>query len=83
MGLIQSIDALVTGIHGLGLAIPPATIDAIPERLFNLMLVRALASARGVNELLAFFGILEQQNFNTGSVDPDNPPYLSKVTRTL
>jgi hypothetical protein len=75
VGLIQSIDALVTGIHGLGLAIPPATIDAIPERLFNLMLVRALASARGANELLAFFGILEQQNFNTASVDPDNPPY--------
>ncbi|HSM88044.1 MAG TPA: DUF6603 domain-containing protein [Candidatus Limnocylindrales bacterium] len=75
VGLIQSIDGLVTGIHGLGLAIPPATIDAIPERLFNLLLVRALAAARGVNELLAFLGILEQQTFNTASTDPDNPPY--------
>ena len=75
VGLIQSIDALVTAVHGLGLAIPAATIDAIPERLFNLLLVRVLANARGVNELLAFLGILEQQSFNTGSVDPANPPY--------
>src|SRR5262245_17894000 len=73
-GLIQSIDALVSGIHGLGLGIPPATIDAIPERLFNLLLVRALAGARAVNESLAFLGILEQQDFNTTSTDPDNPP---------
>jgi hypothetical protein len=54
VGLIQSIDALVTAVHGMGLAIPAATIDAIPERLFNLLLVRALANARGVNEFLAF-----------------------------
>jgi hypothetical protein len=75
VGLIQSIDALVSAVHGMGLAVPAATIDAIPERLFNLLLVRALANARGVNELLEFLGILEQQNFNTGSVDPANPPY--------
>lgn len=75
VGLIQSIDAVVTDMHGLGLAIPAATIDAIPERLFNLLLVRALATARGANELLALLGILEQHNFNAASTDPDNPPF--------
>lgn len=75
VGLIQSINALVAAVHGLGLAIPAAAIDAIPERLVNLLLVRALDSARGVNELLEFLGVLERQDFNTGSADPNNPPY--------
>lgn len=75
VGLIGSIDAVVTGVHGLGLAVPPSAIDAIPERLLNMLLVRTLAGFRGVNELLAFLGILEQEDFNQDSVDPDNPPY--------
>jgi len=73
--LIQSIDPIKTAVQGLGLALPPATVNAIPERLLNLVLVRALEAARGVNELLLFLGVLEQQKFNVGSTDPDNPPF--------
>jgi hypothetical protein len=72
---IRSIDALKNAIGGLGLAVPQATIDAIPEHLFNLMAVRALDEAQGVNELLELLGILERQRFNEGSTDPDHPPY--------
>lgn len=75
VGLIESLDAVVTAVHGLGLAIPSATIDAIPERLVNLLLVDALEEARGVNEFLELLGILERQDFNAGSLDPNNPPF--------
>jgi hypothetical protein len=49
--IIQRLDDLQTAVSGLG-GLPPAVVDAIPERLFNMLLVRALESATGVNELL-------------------------------
>ena len=70
---VGSIDDLATAMAGLGL--PPATVNAIPERLFNLMVVGALESLQGVNELLELLGLLERERFNDGSTDPDNPPY--------
>lgn len=75
VGAITSINDLVTAVQGLGLALPPATIAAIPERVINLLLVDALALARGVNELLELLGVLQRTEQNTGSTDPDNPPY--------
>jgi hypothetical protein len=72
---IQSIDGVKIAIAGLGIGIPQSTIDKIPERLFNLLLVSYLEKAHGVNELLEFFGILERVRNNEGSVDPNNPPY--------
>jgi len=74
-GVVQGLTTLKTAINGLGLAVPAATINAIPERLFNVVLVRALEAVRGLNELLVLLGILEQQHFNAGSADPHNPPY--------
>jgi hypothetical protein len=59
-GAIAGIDSLVTAVNGLGLAIPQATVNAIPERLVNLMIVRALDKAAGVNELLELLGALER-----------------------
>jgi hypothetical protein len=64
---IQSIDAIVAAVQALGLGIPPAVIDSIPERVFNLLLFNFFAEAPGVNELLALLGILELQT-------PPNPP---------
>lgn len=75
VGLIQSIAALKTAISGLGIPVPAATLNQIPERLFNRVLIRALEPAAGVNQLLEFLGILELQGFNAGSVDPDKPPF--------
>jgi hypothetical protein len=74
VGLIQGINGVVTAVNALG-GIPPATANAIPERLFNLLLVEALDAAKGVNELFEVLGILERNDFNAGSVDPDNPPF--------
>ena len=81
VGVIQEITTLKNAIGGLGLALPPGTINAIPERLFNAVLVRALEAAQGVNELLLLLGILEQQHVNVGSVDPDNPPFALSTFR--
>jgi hypothetical protein len=71
---IQSLDVVTNGVRALG-TIPPATANAIPERLFNYLLVRAIETAPGVNELLELLGILQRQPFNAGSTDPNNPPY--------
>jgi hypothetical protein len=73
VAVVGSIDDLTSAMGALGL--PPATVNAIPERLFNLMVVRALDSLQGVNELLELLGLLERQRFNEGSTDPDDPPY--------
>jgi len=80
IGLTQKVVGLIQGINGLSGAvsaqgIPPATANAIPERLVNLLLVNALDAAKGINELLEVLGVLERQQFNLGSVDPDNPPF--------
>ncbi len=74
-GAIQSIDAVVTAVHGLGLAIPASEIDAIPTRLLNLLLVDALLLVRSADEILAFLGVLERVPTNVGSADPLRPPY--------
>jgi hypothetical protein len=74
-GVINGMDAVVSAIHALGLSIPASDIDAIPERLFNRLLVDALSAGQGLNELLEFMGVLERQVANAGSSDPDNPPY--------
>lgn len=74
-GAIQSIDAVVTAVHGLGLAIPQAEIDAIPTRVLNLLLADALSLVRSADEILAFLGVLERAPQNVGSADPLRPPY--------
>jgi len=80
IGLTQKVVGLITGINDLvgavnALGIPPGTANAIPERLVNFLLVNALDAAQGINELLEILGVLERQQFNAGSVDPDNPPF--------
>jgi hypothetical protein len=79
--VVASIDGARTAVQGLGLPIPQATVDAIPERLFNLLLVRALEAADGVNELLELLGILERHRFNDASTDPDDPPFTVSTLR--
>lgn len=75
VGVITSINDVVTAVHGLGLPIPQSTIDAIPDRAVNLLLVDALSLANGVNQLLELLGVLEQTVMNPGSADPNNPTY--------
>ena len=73
-GTISGIENIKTAVGGLG-SVPPATVGKIPERLFNLLLVNALDSAVGINELLELFNILQREHHNQDSVDPNNPPF--------
>ncbi|HEX9619412.1 MAG TPA: hypothetical protein VF989_04720, partial [Polyangiaceae bacterium] len=67
--IVEAIVALKAAIDSLG-GVPQEVVDAVPERLFNLLLVRYLDPLRGVNELLEILGILEREWFND---DPENP----------
>ncbi|MDD5265639.1 MAG: hypothetical protein PHO08_00740 [Methylococcales bacterium] len=71
---IDAIDSIKTAVVGLG-SVPPATVDKLPERLFNLLMVKALDSAIGINEFLELLNILQREQHNPGSVDPNNPPF--------
>lgn len=77
-GAIAAINSLVGAVNGLGLPIPPATVNAIPERLVNLLIVRALERAMGVNELLELLGVLERTELSP-AVPTDPPVTISKL----
>jgi hypothetical protein len=64
---LESVQNAAAGLH------PDA--GQIAERIFNLLLARYLDSAHGLNDTLEFIGLLERQDFNQDSTDPDNPPY--------
>ena len=72
--VVASIDDVRSALSGLGLPLPQATVDALPDRLLNLLLVRALDRADGVNELLELLGVLERERSNEDSTDPADPP---------
>lgn len=72
---IVRVDDLVAAVQAAGVSVPAATVAALPERLLNLLLVRALAPLQGVNELLELLGILERVAHNAGSTDPAQPPF--------
>ena len=55
--IITSMDRIATAAQGAG--IPDA--GSIAERMFHAMLVRYLDGARGLNDSLEFFGLLDRQ----------------------
>ncbi|HEX4949098.1 MAG TPA: DUF6603 domain-containing protein [Blastocatellia bacterium] len=71
--VISGFTQIANAINGMGIA----GFDAgkFPERLFNYLLFHHLDKASGVNELLEFAGVLERQDFNVNSNDPNKPPY--------
>jgi hypothetical protein len=77
-GTIAGIDALATAVNGLGLPIAQATIDAIPERLVNLLIVRALDMAAGVNETFELLGVLQRTEL-PAAVATDPPVTISTL----
>src|SRR5262245_13973399 len=76
-GLVELIDGFVDFAQAIGgLSLPgvtPAVISALPERLFNLLLVDYLGRVKGVAETLEFAGILERTDFNVDATDPNLP----------
>jgi hypothetical protein len=78
--VISSFVDLKNAIDGLGLpGITPAQIADLPARLLNYLLVANIEGIRGLGELLALGGILEQTQFNVDSIDPNNPEYTVSV----
>jgi hypothetical protein len=69
--VIVAIDDLADTANGM--AIPDAA--SIGERMFNFLLARYLDSAHGLNDTLEFLGILDRQDFDVDSADPNNSPY--------
>jgi hypothetical protein len=69
--VISALDALATAAQGL--AIPDA--GTLAKRIFDDVLAHYLDAAHGLNQLLELIGLLDRQDFNVGSVDPNNPQY--------
>ncbi|HEY2496508.1 MAG TPA: DUF6603 domain-containing protein [Candidatus Angelobacter sp.] len=66
-----NIATAVSGIPG----VTPAIVNALPDRIFNLLLADYVGRNPGINEGLEFMGILERQDFNVDSTDPNQPFY--------
>jgi hypothetical protein len=69
--ILNSFDALVTAMQAL--SIPSAAQFA--KSLFDYLLAQYLENARGLNDVLEFFGILARTDFDVDSTDPAHPPY--------
>ncbi len=69
--IISALDALATAAQGL--SVPDAGVLA--KRIFDTLLAHYLDAVRGLNDILEFIGMLDRQDFNVDSVDPNNPFY--------
>lgn len=67
----SSIASTVSALPG----VTPAVVNALPERIFSLLLSSYLGRNVGVNEVLELTGILEREDFNVTSTDPALPFY--------
>lgn len=78
--VVESFIDIKDGINGLSLSgVTLQDVNAIPEKLFNYLLVRYLDRLQGVSPILAFFGILEQEEKNLGLADPNKPPFTEST----
>lgn len=72
--VIGGFNSLAAAVGGLGLpAVTPAVLAALPARLFDHLLAAYLGRNGGLLELLEFAGILEREDHNAGSSDPNAP----------
>lgn len=70
------VDALSSPSVGGALgAIGGVPASQAAKRLFDFLLYQYLQSAREVNDILDFAGILDREEHNQDSVDPNNPPF--------
>ena len=47
----------------------------VARRIFDYLVFNYLESARGFNDVLEILGLLEREDHNEDSTDPDNPPF--------
>ncbi|MFE9775610.1 DUF6603 domain-containing protein [Streptomyces sp. NPDC005931] len=71
--IVSGFDGLKTALTGLNLPGAGQILPNLPERVFNLLLVKHLEGNQGVNELLEFLGVLARTDHNTGLFDPQKP----------
>ncbi|MFJ8628868.1 DUF6603 domain-containing protein [Kitasatospora sp. NPDC093550] len=71
--VVSGFDGLRTALAALNLPGADQILPNLPERLFNLLLVKHLAGGQGVDELLEFSGVLVRTDHNTGLFDPQKP----------
>lgn len=77
---VQKIAGIVDALSSPAVGGALGSIAGIPaaqaaKRLFDFLLYQYLQSASEVNDILDFAGILDREEHNEGSVDPDNPPF--------
>lgn len=75
---IQKIAEVINGISSVGtqlggvVGLPAAQVS---QRIFDYLLFSYLDSAEGLNEILELLGLLDREDHNEDSLDPDNPPF--------
>ena len=71
--IIDSLPAVATGLKFAGVS--AAVADKVPGRIFDFLLASQLEGAPGINAVLELFGLLDREDFNQDSEDPEDPPY--------
>ncbi|MET8700782.1 DUF6603 domain-containing protein [Kitasatospora sp. NPDC004723] len=71
--IVSGFDGLKSALAALNLPGADQILPNLPERLFNLLLVKHLEGGQGVNDLLEFSGVLVRTDHNTGLFDPQKP----------
>jgi hypothetical protein len=59
-------------------AVPPSEASVFPERLFNHLLARRF-EAIGLNDTFLLLGLLERQEHDQDSTDPERPPWTRET----
>ncbi len=72
--IVQVVDAISTlGSSMAGLVALPA--DQVAKRIFDYLVFVYLNGAPQINDVLELLGLLEREEHNEDSVDPDDPPF--------
>lgn len=81
---IQQIAGLITDISTLGSnlgGLVGQSAGVVAQRIFDYLLFNYLESTPEANDFLEFLGLLEREDHNQDSTDPNNPPYTVTTYR--
>lgn len=73
--VVADVTALAHALSAIGF--PQAAIDALPDRLFGLLLGTYVERSTGLAEILELAGVLERTDVNVDSTDPARPFYTT------
>ena len=75
--IIQSFSTLGSSLSGIA----GVSGDQVAQRIFNYLLFQYLDSSQGFNDLLEITGLLDREDHNEHSIDPNNPPFTIATYR--